>query len=87
MASQNILNVVGVLDQIIRDPVTRQRFVEHPDITLREVSDYSPDDVPPQVWNALTRMTFDELKAISDLGFALDEAGLLNGNLPWKHGV
>jgi hypothetical protein len=32
-------------------------------------------------------MTFAELKAISDLGFALTEAGLLNGHLPWKHAV
>ena len=86
MANANILDVLGALDDIIRDPVTRQRFVEHPDITLREAG-YDSDDVPPQVWDALTRMTFDELKAISDLGFALTEAGLLDGRLPWKHGV
>jgi hypothetical protein len=87
MANERILDVVGALDRIIRDPVTRQLFVEHPEDTLRDVGGYEPDDVPPQVWQALTRMTFDELKAISDLGFALDAAGLLNGNLAWKHGV
>jgi hypothetical protein len=86
MASENILEVLGALDDIIRDPVKRQRFVEHPEITLREAG-YDPADVPPQVWDALTRMTFDELKAISDLGFALTAAGLLDGSLPWKHGV
>ena len=86
MANANILGVVGALDGIIRDPVTRQRFVEHPDITLQDTG-FDPDDVPPHVWAALTRMTFDELRAISDLGFALAEDGLLNGTLPWSHGV
>lgn len=86
MASENILEVLGVLDDIIRDPVTRQRFVEHPDVTLRDL-EYDSDDVPPQVWDALTRMTFDELKALSDLAFALTEAGLLDGSLSWHHVV
>jgi hypothetical protein len=86
MTSENILDVVAALDEIIRDPVRRQRFVEHPDITLRQAG-YEPADVPQQVWNALTRMTFDELKAISDLGFALEADGVFNANLPWKHGV
>jgi len=86
MARKKILQVLGALDDIIRDPVTRQRFVEHPAIALREAG-YDPDDVPPPVWDALTRMTFDELKAISDLGFALTEAGLLDGSLPYKHAV
>jgi hypothetical protein len=86
MASENILEVLGALDHIIRDPVRRQRFVEHPDLTLGDAG-YDSDDVPPQVWDALTRMTFDELKAISDLGFALTAAGLLDGSLPWTHGV
>lgn len=86
MSSENILEVLEALDDIIRDPVTRQRFVEHPDATLRYAG-YDSDDVPPQVWDALTRMTFDELKAISDLSFALTEAGMLDGSLPWMHGV
>jgi hypothetical protein len=86
MANANILDVLGALDGIIRDPVTRQRFVEHPDITLQQAG-YDADDVPPHVWETLTRMTFDELRAISDLGFALTEDGLLDGTLPWSHGV
>jgi hypothetical protein len=86
MASENINEVLEALDAIIRDPVRRQRFVEHPDLTLRDAG-YDPGDVPPQVWAALTRMTFDELKAISDLGFALTEAGLLDGSMFWRHVV
>ena len=85
MATQNTADVLGALDDIIFDPVKRQRFVEHPDITL-QAAGYDPGDVPPSVWEALTRMTFDELKAISDLGFALTEAGLLDGR-PWRHVV
>jgi hypothetical protein len=86
MTNGNILEVLGALDSIIRDPVSRQRFVEHPDLTLRDAG-YDPEDVPRPVWDALTRMTFDELRAISDLGFALTAAGLLDGHLPWTHGV
>jgi hypothetical protein len=86
MATENILEVLGALDDIIRDPVMRQRFVEHPDITLREAG-YDSNDVPPQVWDALTRMTFEELRAISDLGFALTDAGLLDGSVLWRHVV
>jgi hypothetical protein len=86
MANGNISEVLGALDNIIRDPVKRQRFVEHPDLEL-EAEGYVKGDVPSQIWEALTRMTFDELKAISDLTFALAEAGLLNGHLSWTHGV
>ena len=86
MVSDNILDVMAALDDIIRDPVTRQRFVEHPDVTLRAAG-YDPDDVPSEVWEALIRMTFDELKAISDLGFALEAGGVFAANLPWRHGV
>jgi hypothetical protein len=86
MASEETLDAIAKLDDIIRDPVKRQRFVEHPDATLQDAG-YDLDDVPQPVWEALTRMTFDELKAISDLGFALTEAGLLHGSLPWKHVV
>ena len=84
MASEETLD--AKLDDIIRDPVKRQRFVEHPDATLQDAG-YDSDDVPQPVWEALTLMTFAELKAISDLGFALTEAGLLDVKLPFKHGV
>ena len=79
-------DVMAALDDIIEDPVKRQRFIEHPDATLRDAG-YDPADVPRPVWDVLTRMTFDELKAISDLGFALTEAGLLDGSLRWRHVV
>ena len=84
MASEETLD--AKLDDIIRDPVKRQRFIGHPDATLQDAG-YDSDDVPQPVWEALTRMTFAELKAISDLGFALTEAGLLDVKLPWKHPV
>jgi hypothetical protein len=84
MASEETLD--AKLDDIIRDPVKRQRFVGHPDATLQDAG-YDSDDVPQPVWEALTLMTFAELKAISDLGFALTEAGLLDVKLPWKHPV
>ena len=86
MATEETLDAIAKLDDIIRDPVKRQRFVEHPDATLQDVGSDS-DGVPQPVWEALTRMTFDELKAISDLGFALEADGVFNANLPWKHGV
>ena len=84
MATEETLDAIAKLDGIIRDPVKRQRFVEHPDATLQDAG-YDSDGVPQPVWEALTRMTFDELKALSDLGFALTEAGLLYGPLPSKH--
>jgi hypothetical protein len=84
MASEETLD--AKLDDIIRDPVKRQRFVGHPDATLQDAG-YDSDDVPQPVWEALTLMTFAELKAISDLGFALTEAGLLDVKLPHKHPV
>jgi hypothetical protein len=84
MASEETLD--AKLDDIIRDPVKRQRFVEHPDATLQDAG-YDSDDVPQPVWEALTLMTFAELKAISDLGFALTEAGWLDVKLPFKHPV
>jgi hypothetical protein len=84
MASEETLD--AKLDDIIRDPVKRQRFVEHPDATLQDAG-YDSDDVPQPVWEALTLMTFAELKAISDLGFALTEAVLLDVKLPFKHPV
>lgn len=84
MASAETLD--AKLDDIIRDPVKRQRFIGHPDATLQDAG-YDSDDVPQPVWEALTLMTFAELKAISDLGFALTEAGLLDVKLPWKHPV
>jgi hypothetical protein len=84
MASEETLD--AKVDDIIRDPVKRQRFVGHPDATLQDAG-YDSDDVPQPVWEALTLMTFAELKAISDLGFALTEAGLLDAKLPFKHPV
>jgi hypothetical protein len=86
MASENALNAVAILDDLIRDPLTRQQFYEDPDATLRNAG-ADPADVPPHVWQALTEMTLDELTAIAVLGIALTEDGLLDGSLPWLHGV
>jgi hypothetical protein len=86
MASENALNVVAILDDLIRDPQTRQQFYEDPDATLRNAG-ADPEDVPPHVWQALTEMTIEELTAIALLGVALAEDGLLDGSLPWIHGV
>jgi hypothetical protein len=86
MASENVPNVVGILDDLIRDPPSRQQFYEDPDATLRNAG-ANPDDVPPHVWQALTVMTLEELAAIAALGIALAEDGLLDGSLPWMHGV
>jgi hypothetical protein len=46
-----------------------------------------PGNVPSEVWTTLTNMTLEELSAIAALGGALAEAGLLDGSLPWLHGV
>jgi hypothetical protein len=86
MTSENALNAVAVLDDLIRDPQSRQRFYEDPDATLRNAG-ADPDDVPPHVWQALTEMTPAELAAIAALGIALAEDGLLDGSHLWLHGV
>jgi hypothetical protein len=86
MASENALNAVAILDDLIRDPQSRQQFYEDRDTTLRNAG-ADPDDVPPHVWQALTEMTLEELAAIAALGIALADDGLLDGSLPWQHGV
>jgi hypothetical protein len=86
MTSENALNAVAVLDDLIRDPQSRQRFYEDPDATLRNAG-ADPDDVPPHVWQALTEMTLAELAAIAALGIALAEDGLFDSGLLWHHVV
>ena len=86
MTSENTFYAVGILDGVLRNPVSRRRFHEDPDGTMREAG-ADPGDVPSEVWWTLTHMTLEELAAIAELGVALAEAGLLDGNLPWKHGV
>ena len=86
MASENTLNAVAILDDLIRDPQSRLRFHEDPYGTLRNAG-ADPDDVPSEVWQVLTQMTLDELGAIADLGVALAEDGLLDGSLLWHHVV
>jgi hypothetical protein len=86
MASENALNAVAILDDLIRDPQTRQQFYEDPDATLRSV-EADPEDLPPHVWQALTEMTLEELTAIAVLGVALAEDGLFDGSLLWHHVV
>ena len=86
MASKNTVNALGILDDLIRDPQSRQQFLEDPYATLRNAG-ADPSDVPSEVWQTLTEMTLEELGAIADLGVALAEAGLLDGSLLWHHVV
>lgn len=86
MASENTVNALGILDDLIRDPESRQQFLEDPYTTLRNAG-ADPSDVPSEVWQALTEMTLEELSAIAALGVALAEAGLLDGSLLWHHVV
>jgi hypothetical protein len=86
MTNENVLNVVAILDGLIRDPESRIQFYEDPDDTLRNAG-ADPEDVPPHVWLALTEMTLEELTAIAVLGVALSEDGLLDGRHAWLHGV
>ena len=86
MASENALNAVARLDDLIRDPQSRQQFLDDPYVTLRHAG-ADPSDVPSEVWQVLTEMTFEELSAIADLGAALAEAGLFDGSLLWHHVV
>ena len=86
MASENALNAVAILDDLIRDPQTRQQFYEDPYATLRNTG-ADPSDVPSEIWQALTEMTLEELSAIAALGVALAQAGLLDGSLLWHHVV
>jgi hypothetical protein len=86
MTNDDTLNAVGILDGVLRDPVSRQSFYEDPDRTMRAAG-ADPGNVPSQVWTTLTNMTLEELSAIAALGGALAEAGLLDGSLPWLHGV
>jgi hypothetical protein len=71
------------LDQIIRDPRSRQEFLDDPHETLRNTG-AEPGDVPPNVWQALTDMTLVELAAIARLGTALTDDRCLEGDLVWK---
>jgi hypothetical protein len=84
MASENALNAVAILDDLIRDPQSRQQFYEDPDAALRNAG-ADPGDVPPHVWQALTEMTLEELAAIAALGIALAEDGLFDSGLLWHH--
>lgn len=86
MASEEILGAIAKLDDTLRNPVSRRRFHEDPEGTMRDAGT-DPDDVPPEVWWTLTHMTLMELAAIAELGVALAEDGLLDGRLPWQHGV
>lgn len=86
MTSENTIDAIGILDGVLRNPVSRRRFHEDPDGTLVNAG-ADPRDVPSEVWWTLTHMTLQELAAIAELGVALDEAGLLDGSLAWRHGV
>jgi hypothetical protein len=86
MASENTVNALGILDDLIRDPESRAQFYEDPYDTLQNAG-ADPGDVPPTVWGALTEMTLEELGAIAALGVALAEAGIFDGSLHWRHVV
>jgi hypothetical protein len=83
MASENTLIALAKLDGLIRDPQSRQQFHEDPYATLQNAG-AEPGHVPSAVWQALTAMTLEELGAIANLGVALAEAGLLDGDLAWQ---
>jgi len=83
MASENTLIALAQLDGLIRDPQSRQQFHEDPYATLQNAG-AELGDVPSAVWQALTAMTLEELGAIANLGVALVEAGLLDGDLAWQ---
>jgi hypothetical protein len=83
MATENTRIALSRLDELIRDPQSRQQFLEHPRETLQDTGS-DPDDVPEAVWEALIRMSAEELTAIAALGAALDGAGLFDGSLAWQ---
>ncbi|HEY7433250.1 MAG TPA: hypothetical protein VH641_21230 [Streptosporangiaceae bacterium] len=80
--NENTLIALAKLDDIIRDPVSRQQFQEDPYATAREAG-IDLDDVPPPIWQALIEMSLDELGAVAVLGNALAEAGLFDGEHAW----
>jgi hypothetical protein len=86
MATENTQIALSRLDQIIREPQSRQQFFDDPHETLRSAGG-EPDDVPSAVWRALTEMSPAELAAIAALGAALAEARLLDGDFVWRHVV
>lgn len=86
MASESTLIALAILDGLIRDPLSRLQFYEDPAATLQNAG-AGLGDVPPAVWQALTAMTLEELGALANLGVALAEAGLLDGDLAWHHVV
>lgn len=83
MATENTLIALAQVDALIRDPESRQQFYEDPYATLQSAG-VDPAGVPPAVWQALTEMTLEELGAIADLGIALAEAGLFDGDVAWS---
>jgi hypothetical protein len=86
MAGEETLDAIAKLNDTLRNPVSRRRFHVDPEGTIRDAGG-DPGDMPPEVWWTLTHMTLEELAAIAELGVALAEDGLLDGHLPWQHGV
>jgi len=82
MTTENARAAVSKVDQLIRDPRSRQQFHEDPHATLRNAG-ADPGDVPTAVWEILTDMTPAELEAVLALGIALADAGLLEGKQPY----
>ena len=79
MTTENARAAVSKVDQLIRDPRSRQQFHQDPHATLRNAG-ADPGDVPTAVWEILTDMTPAELDAIVALGVAMAEAGLIDGD-------
>jgi hypothetical protein len=86
MPNESAFRAVGIVDDLIRNPQKRRQFRDDPEATLRSAG-VDPDDVPAQVWRALTHMTLDELTAIAVLGVALSESGMLDGGHGTGHVV
>jgi hypothetical protein len=83
MESDNTYIALAKLDELIRDPQSRQQFHEDPYATLQNAR-VELEDVPPNVLQTLTEMTLEELGALADLDAALAEAGLFDGNRVYK---
>ena len=86
MASENTVNALGILDDLIRDPQSRIQFLDDPYTTMQNAG-ADPSDVPSGVWQVVIQMSLEELGAIADLGAALAAAGLFDGSLLWHHVV
>jgi hypothetical protein len=86
MASANTIEAVDKLDDILRHRHKREQFHQNPEQAMHDAGG-NPAHVPQEVWGTLTHMSPDELAAIAELGVALDDSGLFDGSVTWRHVV